>query len=156
MLTLCSWIFLLKRSWIAWKKCIGIEGILNLVNLCIRKTAFIFSGAFYSQFQVQEIWNISPLFYDIYMHHIQEKVFGSYIFLDWFRYTDDFFFMFLPMVIFLVCYLLSILLIVEFNSLTVENYNSGSSMMKLVFKHLVIMHKRLVITDIMRNSYAYF
>ena len=45
-----------------------VEEILNLVHLCVRQTAFIFNGVFYSQIEGLGMGSpLYPLFCDIYM-----------------------------------------------------------------------------------------
>ena len=89
---------MLSLNWIAWKKSlrefyyssIEIEEVLNLVYLCVRLTAFVYNGAFYSQIEGLEMGNpLSPLICDIYMHYFEEKHFNVHKFLHRFRYVND-------------------------------------------------------------------
>ena len=74
---------------------IEIEEILSLVHLCVRQTAFVFNGVFYSQIEGLGMGSpLSPLLCDIYMHYFEEKLFSVHKFSHWFRYVDDTFVLF--------------------------------------------------------------
>jgi hypothetical protein len=69
---------------------IEIDELSNLVELCLRQTAFVFNGEFYSQDDGLPMGSpLSPLLCDIYMYYFEEKLFGVYKFPYWFRYVDD-------------------------------------------------------------------
>ena len=59
-------------------------------HLCVRQTAFVFNGVFYSQIEGLGMGSpLSPLLCDIYMHYFEEKLFSVCKFPHWFRYVDD-------------------------------------------------------------------
>ena len=71
---------------------IEIEEILNLVHLCVRQTAFVFNGVFYSQIEGLGMGSpFSPLLCDIYLHYFEGKLFSVYKFPYRLTYVDDIF-----------------------------------------------------------------
>ena len=63
-----------------------IEEILSLVHLCVRQTAFVFNGVFYSQIEGLGMGSpLSLLLCDIYMQYFEEKLFSVCKFPLWFR-----------------------------------------------------------------------